>query len=200
MLYPNHIKHRAPEINLPFPKCTKDIIFKFYEISGENNDPRKTAKCKTCEKDIYMIKGSTVTCSYTFGLTCHLRKHNTEWIRYLDMLQESIIPDTKTKLEHFEALRKRYTVTPVLSKVERSQLIHENDHNYAINRKNCAGVFYTPRDVDLLKNKMCEDFQNVKLLEYLHPYTNQNVRLYDLIGTKFGGPKGDFLYNKSMFG
>ena len=90
MSYPNHIKYRAPEINLPFIKCTKDIIFKFYEISGKVNDLRKTAKCKTCEKEIYMMKGSTLTCSYTFGLTCHLRKHSTEWIRYLDMLKESI--------------------------------------------------------------------------------------------------------------
>ena len=44
---------------------------------------------------------------------------------------------------------------------------------------------------------MGEDF---KLLEYLHTYTNQNVRLYDLIGTKFGAQKVIFVQEVEMFG
>ena len=93
------------------------------------------------------------------------------------MLKDTITPDSKTKLEHFESMmRYKQGARVSLSKAERSQQFHEREHNFHINRKNCAGVFYTHRDIDVLRNNMCEKDQNAKILEYLHPFTNQNVQ------------------------
>ena len=60
MSYPAHIKSRAPEINLPYPRSTKTIIYEYFIITGEEGTPRKVAICKTCQKEIRMMHGSNV--------------------------------------------------------------------------------------------------------------------------------------------
>ena len=48
--------------------------------------------------------------------------------------------------------------------------------NYNINRKNCAGIFYIPRDCEILKGNLKQEAerQNAKILSYLYPYTNKH--------------------------
>ena len=50
MKYKYHFKSRAPEINLPFSKPT--IIFSYFNLDGEEYDPRKSASCKICDKKL----------------------------------------------------------------------------------------------------------------------------------------------------
>ena len=65
MSYPTHIKNNAPEINLPYPRCTKNVIYDFFIITGEESTPRKVAICKNCKCEIKMIRGNNVYSSYT---------------------------------------------------------------------------------------------------------------------------------------
>ena len=136
MSYPAHIKSRAPEINLPYPRSTKTIIYEYFIITGEEGTPRKVAICKTCQKEIRMMHGSNVYSSYTSGLTSHLQKHSLEWGDFLAQLGSTMMPDTKSTMEHYQS-RTRQRIT---SKNENSKNFRECNENYALNWKNCAGI------------------------------------------------------------
>ena len=94
MKYPAHFKYKAPQINLPFAKPT--LILSYYSINSEISDLRKQATCNKCGKQIRIIHGNDINSSYTFGLTLH-----REWEEFLDHLAKNMIPDDKTKYEHF---------------------------------------------------------------------------------------------------
>ena len=96
--YPAHFKFRAPEINLPFKQPA--LILSYFDINEEDG-LWKTASCKVCQKRINIVHGSSVNSSYTFALTFHLRNHPSEWQNFLDKLASQIVPDNKTKYEHF---------------------------------------------------------------------------------------------------
>ena len=193
MSYPKEIKHGVPEINLPYPKTVKELIFSFYEISGDEGDPRKIAKCLECEDEICMISGSNVYSSYTSGLTCHLQKHTEQWTTYLELLKDCLTPDNKSVNEHYQAMSRVYK-----GHTNREEYgIRECDRNYNMNRRNCADIFYIRRDCEVLKNKLSAEYQNAKMFAYLHPYTNRNVPLFDLIGTKHPSAKLNRSYKKS---
>ena len=119
MPYAKHFKFRAPEINLPFSKPT--LIFTYYSIDGQANDPRKTATCKTCRKEIEIIFGGHVNSSFTFGLTFHLKDHPSEWTDFLNELANMILPDVKSKYEHYMQM----TTQTNLSKYEFKKRVDE---------------------------------------------------------------------------
>ena len=52
MSYPAYLKSYAPQINLPYPKTVKSLIYDFYEISETDEDCSHQAKCKQCGKDL----------------------------------------------------------------------------------------------------------------------------------------------------
>ena len=122
---------------------------------------------------------------YTFGLTYHLKKHESAWNEYLIMLGDTIVPDTRTKFEHFKAMEKP---SRNYSKEESRRSYQEVQRNYSLNKKNCAGVFYNPKDSQILKNTLHEfsKGENAKIWKYLYPYTNQNVHIFQLMGMEHG--------------
>ena len=182
MLYAKHFKFRAPEINLPFSKPT--LVFAYYDIDVQSNDPRKTATCKTCRKEIELILGSDVNSSFTFGLTFHLKDHPSEWGDFLTMLAKTIDPDVKTKYEHYVQM----TTQTKLSKYESQRRFDEFIHNVNMNDCFCnpAGIPYRYRDRLFLQNEIHKiaEGQNAQMFEYLFQFTNRNVTLFDLMGTK----------------
>ena len=194
MLYPEYIQHRKPEINLPYPKQVKSCIFDFYEFSELETDPRIEAKCKQCESKVFMMKGNHVASSYTSLIVSHLRKHPDQWQKYLDLLRDTITPDNKTPRQHFQSRTRCYINT---NKDESSKNLQICTRNYELNKKNCAGVFYIQRDIEIFRNQVSYDHQNGEILKYLHKYTNQNVHIFDLIGTKHPGARLDRSYEKS---
>ena len=99
--YLAHFKFRAPEINLPFKRPA--LILSYFDIN-EEKDLWKTASCKGCQKRVNIVRGRGVNSSYTFALTFHLRNHSTEWQNFLDNLASQIVPDEKTKYEHFKQM------------------------------------------------------------------------------------------------
>lgn len=194
MLYPEYIQHRKPEIHLPYPKRVKSFIFDFYEILEEETDPRTEAKCKECAQNVYMIKGEDVCSSYTSRLVSHLQKHPDKWQDYLDLLKESMTPDTKTPRQHYQSKTRSNIST---DKEESSRKLHISTRNYNVNKKNCAGVFYVQRDIEILKNQVSYEHQNSNILQYLYSYTNQNIHIFELIGTKHPGARLDRSYKKT---
>ena len=184
MSYPNIqqiLNTKPPQINLPHPKCTKNIIYTFFDIFGNEGHRRKVAKCKTCKDKVELIIGNNVYSSYTFGLTCHLRKHPSEWQVYLDMLGKTIIPDIKTQYEHYQSMTRQKANT---DKEESTRNFYECAINFDINRKNCAGIYYIPRDCEVLRGNLKKNSENGKILSYLYPYTNRNVHIFELIGRR----------------
>ena len=182
MSYPSHIKMKAPEINLPYPRCTKQIIYEYFCITGEESTPRKVAICKICKSEIRMIQGSNVYSSYTFGLTSHLQKHSSEWQKFLDQLGSTMLPDKKSAFEHYQSRTRQR----IISKEESSKSFRECNANFALNWKNCAGVSYLSRDCEILKNTThkTQNPENGEIMQYLYTYTNNNVHIFDLIGTR----------------
>ena len=193
MLYPEYIQHRKPEINLPYPKYTKTFIYEFYEIFEAANDPRTEAKCKQCGESVFMMRGTIASSSYTSGLVAHLKKHPGQWNKYLDRLKDTITPDNKTPRQHYQS-RIKYKVS---DKEVSSRNLEICTRNYHLNRKNCAGVVYTQRDIEIFKNQVSYEHQNADILQYLHSYTNQNVHIFELIGTKHPGARLDGSYKKT---
>ena len=97
--YPDHVKRKAPVINLPFYK-TDESIFTFYSVN-ELHGPRKVATCTFCRKNIEFVKGSSVFSSYASALKFHLRSHPEQFNTYLECIAQKMKPDTKTKFQHF---------------------------------------------------------------------------------------------------
>ena len=184
MSYRPSLKQKAPQINLPHPKYTKDIIYEYFDVDSEDTSPRKTAVCKICKKNIDIIIGSDVYASYTSGLNWHLRKHPDEWQNYLKSLAKTIKPDEKSKFQHFQSMDR---VNINYNKEEASRKFREVNTNFDINKKikNCAGVCYTPRDCEVLKGKLCDHakYDIADILRYLHQFTNRNVHIFELMGT-----------------
>ena len=83
-----HLKSYVQQINLPYPKSVKSIIYEFYEILETDEDSRCQAKCKQCGEIVLIIKGSHVTSSYTSGLTSHIRNRPETFEEFLDKLKK----------------------------------------------------------------------------------------------------------------
>ena len=198
MSYPQYVKSRAPEINLPYPKCGKPIIYEFYEIDELGVDPRKNAKCKECGEEIFVIVAKHVSSSYTSGLISHLQNHSNYWIQYLDLLKDTMSPDINTNYEHFQSMINQYSSASSNSG-ESSIQLNECFTNSDLNRKNCAGTVYVPRDIEVLKKRINYKSQNAQILEYLQPYTNWNINIIELIGTQHPNARLDVPYKKSTY-
>lgn len=174
MSYPAYFKSYAPEINLPYPKTVNPVIFDYYDISELDN----TAKCKECGKVIFMIKGCHVTSSYTSGLTFHLPTHPVSFQEYLDKLKEKMVPDNKTKLEHFQARSNQHSFRT--NKFDLDKRFDECRINACLIPRNSAGVKYLKRDIEIFRNKIDYMHQNKTILEYFHEYTNRNIPFFQL--------------------
>ena len=181
MSYPAYLKSYAPQINLPYPKTVKSLIYDFYEISETDEDCSRQAKCKQCGKIIFIIKGSHVTSSYTSGLTSHIQNHPESFQEFLDKLKDTIVPDNKSMFDHFQARESRSS--SMFSKLDSSRRLEESQRNSVLNPTNCAGIKYVQRDIEVYRNNINYRHQNDKLWEYLHKYTNQNIPLFKIIGT-----------------
>ena len=145
---------------------------------------------------IQIILGSNPHSSYTRGLKYHLKTHSEEWGEYLQHLAISMSPDNKTKYEHFKQMHERYRPT---NKHESSRRLDECQRNGFISPKNSAGVEYSVRDSEFLRNEFHKlaDYQNARMLEYLFEFTNRNLSLYDLMGTKHPNANLQKNYKKS---
>ena len=181
-MYQSHFKYRAPEINLPFSRT--NLIFSFFKIDGEPNDPRKTASCNICEKEFNIIFGKHINSCYTYGLTFHLQNHPSDWSEYLNNLAKKMAPDNKTKYEHY----KEMTSHGILPKDVSNERFDECNLTWAMNEsfRNLAGVPYSFRDRVFIQNSMHKiaEGQNARMFEYLFKFSNKNLTLYDLMGTK----------------
>ena len=181
--YPDHVKRKAPVINLPFYK-TDESIFTFYSIN-ELNGPRKIATCTFCRKNIEFVKGSSVFSSYASALKFHLRSHPEQFNTYLECIAQKMKPDTKTKFQHFI----RMEHPRVLSKGESDKQFDESKRNALFVMTNLAKEKYVENDYYSMKNMISKsehdvvDGQNVAMIEYIHKFTNQNVPLRELVGT-----------------
>ena len=174
MSYPEYFKSYAPEINLPYAKSVNPAIFDHYDTSEVDN----SAKCKKCDKVIFMMKGCHVTSSYTSGLRLHLHTHPAGLQEYLDKLKEKLVPDNKTKFEHFQVRRNQHSGCQ--NKFDLEKRFEESTRNAYLNPKNAAGVKYVERDIEISRNKVNHRYQNQTLLEYLHKYTNRNIPFFQL--------------------
>ena len=176
------MKPKAFQINLPHPRTSKEIIFDYYEIPLDESSPSKIATCKKCKEGIKIIQGSNIYSSFTVGLNFHLRKHLAEWEDYLHKLSKIMTPDSKTICEHSVANKRLRFNT---NREESARNVREVNVNSEINRKskNVAGVCYIPRDCEVLKGKVAEG-DIPKILRHLHPFTNKNVHIFELLGTK----------------
>ena len=197
--YPKHFQeYRAPEINIPFGARLTKVILRYFTIQDENekSDPRKRALCKTCDKVICIIVGSSAHSSYTRGLKYHLKSHSKEWDEYLQNLASSMTPDSKSKYEHFKQMDGRYKPT---NKEESSGRLYECQRNGFLSPKNSAGVEYSKRDSEFLKDKfyILADYENARMFEHLFQFTNKNLTLYDLMGTKHPNANLQANYRKS---
>jgi hypothetical protein len=191
--YPDYFKFRAPEINLPFRKPT--LILSYFDIHGEEHNLKKTASCKVCEKTINIVCGRSVNSSYTFALTFHLKKHRIQWINFLDNLAKQIVPDNMTKYEHF----KRMEAPKSYSKEESNKRFDEFKLCNNILEENIAGVSYMFRDREFLQNSFHKYIEghNAQMLEYLFQFSNRNLSLFDLMGTKHPNANLQENYKKS---
>lgn len=183
-------KHKAPQINLPF-KREYDLIYSYYiidrsEIFDFDDDPRKTAICKVCDDKIDIVCGSNMGSSYTILLTNHLRKHGKEFQEYLVEYSLLMKPDTKNIHEHFDKM-----TSPKISFDEKlsSLRVRECVRNRNLNKRNIAGVQYSPRDLCFYKgiNIKLVKADNAKMLDFIHKYSNQNVNRIELMGTETMG-------------
>ena len=48
MSYPDYVKSRAPQINLPYQRTINPIIYDFYDIDETDEVTKYTATCKEC--------------------------------------------------------------------------------------------------------------------------------------------------------
>lgn len=198
-MYPAHYKAwRAPEINLPFGGQMSKVIRKYFDITNvlAEDDPQKNAVCKTCGKAIMIIVGSSPYSSYTRCLKYHLKTHSLIWEDYLHNLSKVMTPDTKTKLEHFKQMQ---ATTKITNSEKPQQRLEECRRNSMLNPKNLAKVQYSQRDSEFLRNdfdKLAES-ENARMFEYLFNFTNRNLTLYDLMGTKNPGANLQTNYKKS---
>ena len=186
MSYPSNMKHKAPQINLPYPRQNKDIIQQYFNFEFPSDTPQRSAICKLCKAKIDgVIIGSTVYSSYSSGMNSHLRKHPTQWQDYLQLLAKTIKSDNKSPFEHYQSMARR---KPSSNKFEASKLFCEVNSNSALNTKykNLAGVCYTPRDCEVVNGKISDfaKYDIAELLRHLYQFTNRNVHIFELMGTK----------------
>ena len=174
------------KINLPHTRANKSTILDYFEINDYQLIPRKDASCKYCGDKIEIIAGTNIYSSYTLGLNFHLKKHPAAWQDYLSRLSYLLTPDTQTIQEHAKKAKNRFRVT--LSKEESSRNFREVNINSDLNRKstNIAGVCYNHRDCEVLSGKLADfaHYDIARILRYLHPFTNKDVHIFDLVGTK----------------
>ena len=71
-------------------------------------------------------------------------------------------------------------------KEESSRRLKESQRNQMFSPENLASVEYCVRDLVFLKNEFHKlaEYENVRMLKYIFKFTNRNVTLYDLMGTK----------------
>ena len=183
MRYPPHLKGKTPIINLPLYN-TDVSIFTFFSIE-ELSNPIRIASCNFCEKKIDFIQGSTVFSAFTSKLKFHLQTHPSQFDIYLGMLAENMKPDNKTKYQHFC----RMEAPKCLPEAEKERRWEEARFNERFVTKNLAGVAYEKNDYFSKQNfkggflPKTVDGKNVKIIEYIYRFTNQNVPLYELVGT-----------------
>jgi hypothetical protein len=175
--YPDHWKHRAPQINLPFYK-TDDSILKLY-ITDKLCGPRRVAICKECEKKFEYIYGSNAFSSYTSTLNCHLQEHTKQFQLYLNSVAENVTPDVKTKFEHYMHMENGR----ILSKQESDKRYDEIRRNEKLTAENVIGSKYIENDYNYFQNNWNKDGENASMLEYIYHFTNRNVSIPELIGT-----------------
>ena len=183
MRYPPHLKGKVPIINLPLYNTDKSI-FTFFSIE-ENSCPLKEASCNFCGKKLAFIQGSTVFSAFTSYLKFHLKTHPEQFDSYLGMLAANMMPDNRTKYQHFL----RMEAPKCLPDKEKERRWEENRMNERYVAKNLAGEPYENNDYYSKQNykggllPQVVDGQNVRMIEYIYRFTNQNVPLFELVGT-----------------
>ena len=129
--------------------------------------------------------GSYTHSSYALFLKFHLQSHPKEFDKYLEVLAKSMEPDNKTKYEHFCRMEN----PGFLPKAEREKRWEEIKLHEHFVPKNLADEDYEINDYFSKQNYKSHllsktvDGQNVKMIEYIYPFTNRNVPLYELVGT-----------------
>ena len=178
-----------------------DLIYSYYNINRSevfnfHDDPRKIAECKVCGDKINIVCGSGMNSAYTIILTHHLRKHTKEYEKYLIDYSLLLKPDTKTVHEHFDQMNRTVFVG---NKELQSLRFDKCDRNWNLKVKNAAGVPYAERDRYYLieMNRDLIESRNAKMLEFIHKYTNQNIRKSELMGTNLMGVNLLKTYKKS---
>ena len=85
------------------------------------------------------------------------------------------------------------------NKEESSRRLYESQKNGFFSPKNSAGVEYSKRDSEFLKDKfdILADYENARMFEYLFQFTNRNLSLYELMGTKHPNANLQTDYKKS---
>ena len=174
--YPEHWKHRAPQINLPYYK-TDISILKFYSTE-DLCGPRRLASCKECGKEIEYIMGSNAFSSYTSILKCHLQAHPKQFQLYLDYVAANVRPDIKTKYDHYIQMENRR----MLSEQESDQRHDEIKRNEKCMTENVIEKKYIENDFNYFQNNWNKDGENARILQYIYHFTNRNVSLPELIG------------------
>ena len=179
MHYPPGLKRKAPQINLPYPRTNKDIIYEYFIVDTTVKGSQQTANCKYCDFELTIIIGSNVYSSYTSGMNWHLRNHPDQWQHFLEALGRTIKPDIKTKYQHYQAMNR---VNVNYNSAESSKMFREANLNFDLNKKhkNCAGVCYIPRDCEVLKGKVSDHavYDISEIMRYLHKFTNKNVHIF----------------------
>ena len=162
-------------------------------------DPRKEAFCKTCRKTIQIVAGTSPYSSFTRGLKYHLKTHIEIWEDYLYNLSKIMIPDTKTVYEHFRQMDGRLNKN---NKEESLRRLRECQRNSMFSPKNSAKVQYSVRDSEFLKNNFSKlaKYENAAMFKYLFKFTNRNLTLYDLMGTKHpnANPRTNYKQSKCL--
>ena len=132
---------------MPFSKT--NLIFSYFKIDGEPNDPRKTATCNICEKEFNIIFGKHINSCYTCGFTFHLQNHLSEWRDYLNNLAKKMAPDTKTKYEHYMKM----TSPGIMAKDVSNERLEECNLTWAMNESLLESHIYLETEI-CIQNSM----------------------------------------------
>ena len=64
--------------------------------------------------------------------------------------------------------------------LDSNQRFDECNRNSCLNPRNCAGLKYLERDIEIFRNNIGYRHQNETILEYFHKYTNRNIPCFQL--------------------
>ena len=107
-----------------------------------------------------------------------------------------MVPDEKTIHDHFVQMDGRHGIP---DKEASGKRLYECQRNGMLSPKNSANIEYSVRDSEFLNNEFHKlaEYQNARMFEYMFGFTNRNLTLYDLMGTKHPNANLQENYKKS---